>query len=144
VGGQTLTFPPFESDHMTCLVSGPDSVDVTLNSLATQGRQLQFDLRPDGDGVIGHAIATDGQDKLRATISTFDGTADGPSFDGATVTFTETFEHTSDADPNLSEELDGTATVTCPKSPRSVGESWSTTGARPGLRDPSGRLVEQS
>ena len=34
--------------------------------------------------------------------------------DGSTVTFTGNFEHTSDADPDLSEEFEGTAVVTCP------------------------------
>lgn len=114
VGGETLTFPLFEADHMTCLVSEPDSIDIMINYLATQDRQLQFSLRPDGDGVIGGVHINDGQERWSGTIATADSTADGLSFDGTTVTFTGTFVHTSDADANLSEELDGTATVTCP------------------------------
>ena len=114
VGGQTFTFPPFEADNMTCQVSGPDSVDVTLSYRGDQDRQLQFSLRPDGGGVIGGVHVQDGDDRWSSIISTAGGTTDGLSFDGATVTFTGTFEHTSDADPDLSEELDGTATVTCP------------------------------
>ncbi len=114
VGDQTFTFPLFESTSMTCLVAAPDSIDIVLNSLATQNRQLQFSLRPDGEGVIGGVYIIDGDDRWNAIISTNDGSADGLSFDGSTVTFTGTFVHTSDADPDLSEEFDGTATVTCP------------------------------
>ncbi|MDW3214990.1 MAG: hypothetical protein R8G01_13385 [Ilumatobacteraceae bacterium] len=114
VADQTFTFAPFEADSMTCQITGPDSIDVTLNSLGSQDRQLQFDLRPDGDGVIGGVYVTDGDDNWRAIISTSGDTAGGLSVDGATATFTGTFEHTSDVDPDLAEEFEGTATVTCP------------------------------
>lgn len=114
VGGQTFTFPPFEADSMTCQVNGPDSIGITLNSLATGDRQLQFDVRPDGEGVIGGVYVIEGDDRWSAVIWTGDGSADGLSVDGDAVTFTGTFEHTSDVDPDLSEEFEGTATVTCP------------------------------
>lgn len=114
VADQTFTFAPFEADSMTCQINGPDSIDVTLNSLGSQDRQLQFDLRPDGDGVIGGVYVTEGDDNWRAIISTSGDTAGGLAVDSATATFTGTFEHTSDADPDLVEEFEGTATVTCP------------------------------
>lgn len=114
VGGQTLTFAPFEADSMTCQVAGPDSIGIVLSSLSTQDRQLQFDVRPEGDGVIGGVNVIEGDERWSATISTFGETADGLTVDGSTVTFTGTFERTSDVDPDLSEEFEGTATVTCP------------------------------
>jgi hypothetical protein len=114
VGGQTFTFPPFEADSMTCLVAAPDSIDILLNSLSSQNRQLQFDVRPDGDGVIGGVTVIDGDNRWNAIISTRGDTADGLSVDGSTATYSGTFEHTSDVDPDLSEEFDGTVTVTCP------------------------------
>jgi hypothetical protein len=114
IGAEMFTFPPFEADSMICKVAAPDSLDITLNSLATASRQLQFDLRPDGDGVIGGVFVIDGDDRWSSVISTSSGSADGLSFDGSTVTYTGTFEHTSDTDPDLSEEADGTAVVTCP------------------------------
>ncbi len=55
----------------------------------------------------------DGDDRWSSVISTTSGSADGLSFDGSTVTYTGTFEHTSDSDPDLSEHLEGTAVVTC-------------------------------
>jgi hypothetical protein len=114
VGGETLTFALLAADSMTCQVSAPDSIDITINYLATENRQLQFDLRPDGDGVIGGVHVTEGDDRWSSVISTRGGTADGLSFDGSTVTYTGIFEHTSDSDPDLSEEIEGTAVVTCP------------------------------
>ena len=114
VGGEAFTFPLFAADSTTCQVAPPDSIDVTINYLATENRQLQFDVRPDGDGVIGGVYVIDGDDRWSSVISTLEGTADGLSFDGSTVTYTGTFEHTSDSDPDLSEELEGTAVVTCP------------------------------
>lgn len=114
VADQTFTFAPFEADSMTCQITGPDSIDVTMNSLGSQDRQLQFSLRPDGDGVIGGVYVIEGDDNWSAIISTSGDTAGGLSIDGATATFTGTFEHTSDADPDLVEEFEGTATVTCP------------------------------
>lgn len=114
VGGQTFTFAPFEADSMTCQVAAPDSIDIVINSLATADRQLQFDVRQDGDGIIGGVYVTEGADRWNAVISTRGGTADGLSVDGSTVSFSGTFEHTSDVDPDLSEELQGTVTVSCP------------------------------
>lgn len=114
VADETFSFPPFEADSMTCQVTGPDSIDITLNFLSTQNRQLQFSVRPDGEGVIGGVSVIDGDEDWRAIVSTVDDTADGLSVDGSTVTFTGSFEHTSDADPDLTEEFDGSATVTCP------------------------------
>lgn len=114
VAEQTFTFAPFEADSMTCQITGPNSIDVSLNSLSSQDRQLQLSLRPDGDGVIGGVYVIEGDDNWRAIISTSGGTADGLSVDGATATFTGTFEHTSDVDPDLVEEFEGTASVTCP------------------------------
>ena len=114
VGGDTFAFPLFEADSQTCQVAAPDSVDITINYLATEDRQLQFDVRPDGDGVIGGVHMNDGDDRWSSVISTGSGSADGLSFDGSTVTYTGTFEHTSDSDPNLNEEVEGTAVVTCP------------------------------
>ena len=114
VADQTFTFAPFEADSMTCQITGPDSIDVTLNSLGSQDRQLQFSLRPDGDGVIGGVYVIEGDDNWSAVISTSGDTASGLSVDGATATFTGTVEHTSDIDPDLVEEFEGTATVTCP------------------------------
>lgn len=114
VGGETLTFPLFAADSMTCQVAAPDSIDITVNYLSTENRRLQFDLRRDGDGVIGGVNVKDGDDRWSSVISTQGGTADALSFDGSTVTFTGTFEHTSDADADLSEEVEGTAAVTCP------------------------------
>ncbi len=114
VGGESFTFPLFEADNMTCQVTAPDSVDITINYLSTENRQLQFDLRPDGDGVIGGVFVIDGDDRWSSVISTQGGTADGLSFDGSTVTYTGTFEHTSDTNADTSEELEGTAVGTCP------------------------------
>ena len=114
VADRTFTFPPFEADSMVCQVTGPDSIDITLNSLGTQDRQLQFSVRPDGDGVIGGVYVIDGDDNWSAIISTSGDTTGGLSVDGATATFTGTFEHTSDVDPDLVEEFEGFATVTCP------------------------------
>jgi hypothetical protein len=114
VGGETYEFPLFEADSQTCQVTEPDSIDITINYLATEDRQLQFDVRPDGDGVIGGVHMLDGDERWSSVISTGSGSADGLSFDGSTVTYTGTFEHTSDSDPDLSEEVDGTAVVTCP------------------------------
>lgn len=114
IGGETFTFALFEADSTTCQVAEPDSIDITINDLATQDRQLQFELRPDGDGVIGGVYVIDGDDRWSSVISTQAGTADGLSFDGSTVTYTGTFEHTSDTDADLSEEVEGTAVVTCP------------------------------
>lgn len=114
VGGETFTFALFEADSQICQVVAPDSIDVTINYLATEDRQLQFDVRPDGDGVIGGVHMLDGDDRWSSVISTADGTADGLSFDGSTVTYTGTFEHTSDSDPDLSDQVEGTAVATCP------------------------------
>ena len=114
IGAETFTFPPFEADSMICQVAAPDSIDITLNSLATADRQLQFDVRPDGDGVIGGVSVIDGDDRWSSVISTSGGSADGLSVDGSTVTYTGIFEHTSDTDLERSEEVDGTAVVTCP------------------------------
>lgn len=114
VGGEAFTFPLFEADSQTCQVAEPDSIDIAVNYLATENRQLQFDVRPDGDGVIGGVNVLDGDDRWSSVISTATGTDDGLSFDGSTVTYTGTFEHTSDSDPDLSEEVEGTAVVTCP------------------------------
>lgn len=114
VGGETFTFSPAGADSTTCLVDAPDAIDVILNFLATEDRQLSINVRPDGDGVIGGVNVIDGDDRFDAIISTNDGSADGLSVDGSTVTFTGTFQHTSDADPDLSEDLVGTATITCP------------------------------
>lgn len=114
VGSETFTFPLFEADSMTCQVTAPDSIDITINYLSTENRQLQFDVRSDGDGVIGGVHVIDGDDRWSSVISTQGGTADGLSFDGSTVTYTGTFEHTSDADADLSEEVEGTAVGTCP------------------------------
>ena len=114
VAGEAFTFPLFAADSTTCQVAAPDSIDITINYLATENRQLQFDVRPDGDGVIGGVYVIDGDDRWSSVISTQGGTADGLSFDGSTVMYTGTFEHTSDSDPDLSEEAEGTAVVTCP------------------------------
>jgi hypothetical protein len=114
VGGETFTFAVLAADSMTCQVAAPDSIDITINYLATENRQLQFDLRPDGDGVIGGVYMVEGDDRWSSVISSREGTDDGLSFDGSTVSYTGTFEHTSDSDPDLSEELEGTAVVTCP------------------------------
>jgi hypothetical protein len=113
VGGQMFTFAPFAASQSTCQISGPDSIDINI-SYTTEDRRLQFSLRPDGDGVIGGVYLSEGDDKWTAVISTNSGTAEGLSFDGNSVTFTGTFVHTSDADPDLSEDLEGTATATCP------------------------------
>ena len=114
VGDQSFTVPLFEADSQTCQVTAPDSIDITINYLATQNRQLQFDVRPDGDGLIGGVSLIDGDDRWSSVISTGSGSADGLSFDGSTVSYTGAFEHTSDSDPDLSEEVEGTAVVTCP------------------------------
>ncbi len=114
VGSETFTFPLFEADSMICQVTAPDSIDITINYLSTENRQLQFDVRPDGDGVIGGVFVIDGVSRWSSVISTRGGTADGLSFDGSTVTYTGTFEHTSDTDADLSEEVEGTAVGTCP------------------------------
>jgi len=114
VGDQTFTVPLFEADSQTCQVAAPDSIDIMINYLATQDRQLQFDVRPDGGGLIGGVHMMDGADRWSSVISTNSGSADGLSFDGSTVTYTGTFEHTSDSDPDVSEEVEGTAVVTCP------------------------------
>jgi hypothetical protein len=114
VGGETFTFAPAGADSTTCEVLAPDAIDVVLNFLASEDRQLTVNVRPDGDGLIGGVMVIDGEDRWNAVISTQDGSADGLSVDGSTVTFTGTFEHTSNADPDLSEEFEGTATVTCP------------------------------
>jgi hypothetical protein len=114
VGGETLTFPLFEADSNTCLFTAPDSVEVQVNYTMMENRRLEFNLRPDGDGVIGGVHVTDGDDRWSTIIATVEGTDDGLSFDGSTVTYTGTFEHTSDTDPDLSEEVEGTAVVTCP------------------------------
>jgi hypothetical protein len=114
VGGEAFTFPLFAADSTTCQVAEPDSIDITINYLATENRQLQFDLRPDGDGVIGGVFVIDGDDRWSSVISTASGSADGLSFDGSTVTYTGIFEHTSDSDPDLSEDVEGSAVVTCP------------------------------
>lgn len=114
VGGETFTFGTLGADSMTCVVAGPDAIDIILNFLATEDRQLTIDVRPDGDGIIGGVYLIEGDDRWNGIISTQSGTADGLSVDGSTVTFTGTFERTSDADPDLIEEVDGTATVTCP------------------------------
>ena len=114
VGGETFTIPLFEADSQTCQVAAPDSIDIMINYLGTQDRQLQFDVRPDGDGLIGGVHMMDGDDRWSSVISTGSGSADGLSFDGSTVTYTGTFEHTSESDPDLSEEAEGTAVVTCP------------------------------
>jgi hypothetical protein len=114
VGGETFSFPLFAADSTTCQVSGPDSIDITINYLATEDRQLQFDLRPDGDGVIGGVHVVDGDDRWSSVISTGSGSADGLTVEGTTATYTGTFERTSDSDPDLSEEVEGTAVVTCP------------------------------
>ena len=114
VGAETFTFALFGADSMTCQVTPPDAIDITINYLATENRQVQFDVRPDGDGIIGGVYVNDGDDRWSSVISTGSGSADGLSFDGSTVTYTGTFEHTSDTDPDLSEEVEGTAVVTCP------------------------------
>lgn len=114
VGGETFTFPLFEADSMTCEVAGPDSIDIIVNYLATENRQLQFDLRPDGDGVIGGVFVNDGGERWSSVISTQEGTDDGLEFDGSTVTYSGDFERTSDADPDVNESVEGTVTVTCP------------------------------
>ena len=114
VGGETFTIPLFEADSQTCQVAAPDSIDILINYLATQDRQLQFDVRPDGDGVIGGVHLSDGDDRWSSVIATATDTAGGLSVEGSTATYTGTFEHTSDSDPNLSEQVEGTAVVTCP------------------------------
>ena len=114
VGSEAFSFPLFAADSATCVVTASDSIDVTVNYLATENRQLQFDVRPDGDGVIGGVFVIDGDDRWSSVISTQSGSADGLSVDGSTATYTGTFEHTSDTDPDLMEEIEGTAVVTCP------------------------------
>jgi hypothetical protein len=114
VGGETFTFPLFEADSTTCTVAAPDSIDIMINYLGTEDRQLQFDVRPDGDGLIGGVTMLDGGERWSSVISTGSGSAEGLSFDGSTVTYTGTFEHTSDSDPDQSEDAEGTVVVTCP------------------------------
>jgi hypothetical protein len=114
VGGETYTFPLFAADSQICQVAAPDSTNITINYLGTEDRQLSFDVRPDGDGIIGGVTMFDGDETWSSVVSTGSGSADGLSFDGSTVTYTGTFEHTSDSDPDLMDEVEGTAVVTCP------------------------------
>jgi len=96
---------------ITCEVSD-ETVRVHINR-QVDNLNLQIDLRTESQGLIGGVSIVDGEDSYYAVIFSGDGTDEGLVIDGSTISYEGTFVHTSSVDPDLDEELEGSATATC-------------------------------
>jgi hypothetical protein len=96
---------------ITCEVSD-ETVQVYINR-QVDNLDLQIDLRTESQGLIGGVSIVDGEDNYYAVIFSGDGTDEGLVIDGSTISYEGTFVHTSSVDPDLDEELEGSATATC-------------------------------
>lgn len=110
IGGTEYEFV-LSGANISCAVSD-EMVEVYIDR-QVDDLHLQIDLRPEGDGVIGGVNVIDGDDSYYATIWSGDGSDQGLVIEGSTVTYAGTFVHTSSVDPDLEEELEGSATATC-------------------------------
>ncbi len=102
--GETFSVPFAGAQSVTCDVA-PGDVDVLINRLATDDLQIQVSVRTESAGLVGAVGLTTPDGSYSGTIP-----LDGEGFvvEGTTVTFDGSFT-TPDGD-----EVDGTATVTCP------------------------------
>jgi hypothetical protein len=110
VGGKEFVFE-LSGANVSCAVSD-DDVEVYIDR-QVDNLHLQIDIRTEAQGWIGGVNIIDGDESYYATIFTGDGTDEGLVIDGSTVSYEGTFVHTSSTDPDLEEELEGSATATC-------------------------------
>lgn len=109
IAGTEYVVPLSGAQSVTCEVA-PGAVEVMINRLSLEDRQLQISVRTEGDNLLGIVVLTEGDDEYLATMP-LDGT--GLEIDDGTVTYSGPFVHTSATDASLEEELEGTATATC-------------------------------
>jgi hypothetical protein len=110
IGGQTFVFPASGAQSFECTVT-PTDVVVRINRLALENAQLEIQGTKQSGKWLGNVYVISGSDRYNATIPA-DGT--GLEITGTTLTFTGTFTQTSEADPSNGQEVDGSASVTCP------------------------------
>jgi hypothetical protein len=109
IGATEYEVPLSGAQSVTCEVD-QGAVEIMINRLALEDRQLQISVRTEGDNLLGIVVLTDGEDEYLATMP-LDGA--GLEIESGTVTYSGPFVHTSAADPSLEEELEGTAKATC-------------------------------
>lgn len=103
VGGETYAFPVSGAQSVQCQVS-PEAIDVRINRLALEGRQLELSVRLDGDAWLGTVTVYRNEGNLSSLVPP-DGA--GLTVDGTSVTYVGTFEGPDGA------QLDGSVEVTC-------------------------------
>lgn len=108
IGGTELVFAMSGAQSINCEISA-DNIDVQVNRLSLDDLQLTFDARSESGDWFGLVSVIAGDDDYLGVVPE-NGTL---QIDGQKVTYEGSFVHTSDADPDLEEELDGTATATC-------------------------------
>jgi hypothetical protein len=110
IDGETFVFQASGAQSYECEITDENTFTVRINRLSRDDLQLSFDGRPEGDGVIGNVNIISGDDNYTATL--FGAEVEGLVIEGATITYTGTFEHTANGEPQG--EVQGTATATCP------------------------------
>jgi hypothetical protein len=110
IEGETLTLPASGAQSYECTITA-NSIDVTINRLALEDLQIQFEASEEGGEWSGLVAVIAGDDRYTAT---FPDNADGLVVDGSTATYTGTFEHRSASDPSFEAEATGSVVVPCP------------------------------
>jgi hypothetical protein len=110
IDGRTFVFPASGAQSFDCEVA-PTGFRVIVNRLALEDSQIQIEGTQQSGDWVGAASVISGEDRYIATFP-LDGT--GLEVDGNTVTFTGTFTQTSESDPTLERDVEGTASATCP------------------------------
>lgn len=109
-GDTTVVVPLSGAQGVDCAVAA-DGFEVIINRLSSDDKQIQFEGSLAAGSWSGLVSIIDGDDNY---LSSLPGDGMGLEIDGTTVTYEGSFTHTSDSDPDLEEEIDGTVSVSCP------------------------------
>jgi hypothetical protein len=110
IGGQTFAFPASGAQSFECTVTA-SNLNVRVNRLALDGTQIEIQGTQQSGQWVGNVYVISGSDRYNATLP---GDGAGLEIDGSSVKFAGTFTQTSETDPATEQEVDGTASVTCP------------------------------
>jgi hypothetical protein len=110
IGGRTFLFPASGAQSFECTVTAANVV-VRVNRLALEDAQIEIQGTQQSGKWVGNVYVISGSDRYNATLP-----ADGAGLEiaGTTLTFTGTFTQTTEADPSNGQEVNGSASVTCP------------------------------
>jgi hypothetical protein len=110
IDGRTYTFPASGAQSYECEVA-PTAFRVTINRLAPESEQIQLEGTQKSGEWLANVYVISGTDRFNAIIP-----ADGAGLEinGTMLTFSGTFTQTSETDPTVEDEVDGSASVTCP------------------------------